>query len=51
MLIPVQSALELATLIGPEAVERVRRLATEWRGPAPAKPKSFDRELDALLAG
>ena len=50
MLIPVQCALSLAQRIGPEAVERVRRLATEWRGTAPSKPKVFDQELDALLA-
>lgn len=51
MYLPVQSALELATLLGPDAVERVRTLATEWRGPAPTRPNQFDRELDDLLAG
>jgi hypothetical protein len=50
MLIPVQVALSLAERIGPDAVERVGRLAKEWRGSAPSKPKIFDQELDSLLA-
>ena len=51
MIMPTQSALELATRIGPQAVERVRALVAEWRGPVPAKPKQWDRELDRVLRG
>jgi hypothetical protein len=51
MVLPTQSALELAGAIGPEAIERVRRLVADWRGPLPAKPKQADRELDRVLRG
>ncbi len=51
MIMPTQSALELANRIGPQAVERVHTLVAEWRGPAPAKPKHWDRELDRVLRG
>lgn len=51
MIMPTQSALELANRIGPKAVERVRELVAQWRGPVPAKPKQWDRELDRTLRG
>lgn len=49
MLMPLAAALDLARATNPEAVERVRRLAKEWRGPAPAKPKEWDRQFDEIM--
>jgi hypothetical protein len=49
MVMPVRSALELAETIGQEAVERVRQVIADWRGPVPAKPGQADRELDRIL--
>jgi hypothetical protein len=51
MVLPTRSALELAGAIGPEAIERVRRLVVDWRGALPAKPRQADRELDRVLRG
>ena len=51
MVLPLRSALELAGAIGSEAIERVRRLVADWRGPLPAKPRQADRELDRVLRG
>ncbi len=50
MVMPTMSALELAAKIGQPAVERVHALVADWRGPAPAKPNHWDRELDRVLS-
>ena len=53
MLLPVQIALELAELIGPDAVARVKSMSSSWRGPEPTKLPRHERqwadELDAML--
>jgi hypothetical protein len=55
MLGPVSSALDLAALLGPDAVERVRAQAREWLGPDRTRSGSADREarleIERRLAG